>query len=93
MPTDPNGTGTVLDDIRNPMCTDDPQMADCYTQNRATLHLHGGTTPWISDGTPHQWITPADETTAYPQGVAVQNVPDMVGAGAPAGVPDCTSAD
>ena len=30
----------------------------CYTQNRATLHLHGGATPWISDGTPHQWITP-----------------------------------
>ncbi len=92
MATDPNGTGTVLDDIRNPMCTVAPQMPDCYTQNRATLHLHGGTTPWISDGTPHQWITPADETTRYPQGVAVQNVPDMVGASAPAGVPDCTAA-
>ncbi len=48
-----------------------------YTQNRATLHLHGGVTPWISDGTPHQWITPAAETTAYPKGVSVQNVPDM----------------
>ena len=48
-----------------------------YTQNRATLHLHGGITPWISDGTPHQWITPANETTAYPKGVSVQNVPDM----------------
>ena len=49
----------------------------CYTENRATLHLHGGITPWISDGTPHQWITPADETTPYPEGVSVQNVPDM----------------
>ena len=39
-----------------------------YTQNRATLHLHGGITPWISDGTPHQWITPAGETTSYPEG-------------------------
>jgi FtsP/CotA-like multicopper oxidase with cupredoxin domain len=48
-----------------------------YTQNRATLHLHGGFTPWISDGTPYQWITPAGETTAYPKGVSVQNVPDM----------------
>jgi FtsP/CotA-like multicopper oxidase with cupredoxin domain len=48
-----------------------------YTQNRATLHLHGGTTPWISDGTPHQWITPANENTPYPKGVSVQNVPDM----------------
>ncbi len=48
-----------------------------YTQNRATLHLHGGNTPWISDGTQHQWITPAGEKTPYPQGVSVQNVPDM----------------
>lgn len=48
-----------------------------YTQNRATLHLHGGNTPWISDGTQHQWITPADENTPYPKGVSVRNVPDM----------------
>ena len=48
-----------------------------YTQNRASVHLHGGKTVWISDGTPHQWITPAGETTPYPKGVSVQNVPDM----------------
>jgi FtsP/CotA-like multicopper oxidase with cupredoxin domain len=48
-----------------------------YTQNRATLHLHGGVTPWISDGTPHQWTTPAGENTPYPEGVSVYNVPDM----------------
>ena len=48
-----------------------------FSQNRATLHLHGGRTPWISDGTPHQWITPVGETTTYPKGVSVQNVPDM----------------
>ncbi|MGE5506993.1 MAG: hypothetical protein ACM3RP_00665 [Chitinophagales bacterium] len=48
-----------------------------YTQNRATLHLHGGNTPWISDGTQHQWITPAGENTPYPKGVSVRNVPDM----------------
>ena len=51
--------------------------ADCYTQNRATIHLHGGVTPWISDGTPHQWITPASQTTPYPEGVSVVDVPDM----------------
>ncbi len=61
------------------------QGPDCFKDNRATLHLHGGITPWISDGTPHQWITPADENTPYPQGVSVANVPDMVG---PDGVPD-----
>jgi len=50
---------------------------ETYTQNRATLHLHGGFTPWISDGTPHQWITPAGENTSYPTGVSVRDVPDM----------------
>ncbi len=55
-----------------------PNMTtELYKENRATLHLHGGVTPWISDGTPHQWTTPANETTSYPEGVSVQNVPDM----------------
>jgi FtsP/CotA-like multicopper oxidase with cupredoxin domain len=54
-----------------------PDGMSKYTQNRATLHLHGGITPWISDGTPHQWITPAGEDTPYPKGVSVRNVPDM----------------
>ena len=48
-----------------------------YSQNRAGMHLHGGLTPWISDGTPDQWTTPAGENTAYPKGVSVQYVPDM----------------
>jgi FtsP/CotA-like multicopper oxidase with cupredoxin domain len=54
-----------------------------FTQNRAELHLHGGRTPWISDGTPHQWITPAADTGTgnpaefYPKGVSVAYVPDM----------------
>jgi len=54
-----------------------PIMGEYYTQNRATLHLHGGRSPWISDGTPHQWITPAGEDTVYPEGVSVVDVPDM----------------
>ena len=45
-----------------------PATRRCYTQNRATIHLHGGVTPWISDGTTHQWITPAGESTPYPDG-------------------------
>jgi PKD repeat protein/FtsP/CotA-like multicopper oxidase with cupredoxin domain len=56
-----------------------------YSQNRATLHLHGGNTPWISDGTPHQWTTPAGENTAYPEGVSVYNVPDMDSGNEPPG--------
>ncbi len=50
-----------------------------YTQNRATIHLHGNNTVWISDGNVHQWISPAGETTAYPSGVSARNVPDMGG--------------
>src|SRR5574338_994582 len=88
----PMDEGTVTDEIRNPICTDDPQDAMCFKQNRATLHLHGGVTPWISDGTPHQWITPAGENTMWPKGVAVQEVPDMVGAEAASkGIPDCSA--
>ncbi|HEX5826160.1 MAG TPA: choice-of-anchor D domain-containing protein [Candidatus Limnocylindrales bacterium] len=74
----PMDEGTVTDGVRNPMCTDAKSMDDmCFTKNRATLHLHGGITPWISDGTPHQWITPAGEGAAWPEGVSVGNVPDM----------------
>ncbi|MEX8504767.1 hypothetical protein [Leptothrix ochracea] len=32
-----------------------------YSQNRVSIHLHGGDTPWISDGTAHQWFTPLGE--------------------------------
>jgi FtsP/CotA-like multicopper oxidase with cupredoxin domain len=54
-----------------------PGGAGKFTQNRGTIHLHGNNTVWISDGNVHQWITPANETTSYPKGVSVRNVPDM----------------
>ncbi len=53
-----------------------------YSPNRATLHLHGGDTPWISDGTPHQWTCPAGETTNFAKGVSARDVPDMPATGA-----------
>ncbi len=85
--------GTVLDGVRNPECSEYPKNLDlCFQDPRATLHLHGGITPWISDGTPHQWITPAGENTPWPQGVSVGSVPDMVSPELQAaGVPDCTA--
>jgi FtsP/CotA-like multicopper oxidase with cupredoxin domain len=68
-----------------------PDGMHSYTQNRADLHLHGGFTPWISDGTAHQWITPPLEAGPFFRkqenpyynfkGVSFQNVPDMVGTG------------
>ena len=62
-----------------------PVANNSYTQNRAEIHLHGGDSPWISDGTPHQWIAPAGEDTPYKQGVSFQNVPDMPDPGAGSG--------
>lgn len=91
-PYDPRPTtgGTVMDEVRNPMCSEYPKNdLLCFKDNRATLHLHGGISPWISDGTPHQWITPANENTPWPQGVSVQPVPDMARPGL--GVPDCSA--
>lgn len=76
---DPTDAGTVLDEVRNPACSQYPKSDMCFSDNRATLHLHGGITPWISDGTPHQWITPASESTDWPEGVSVSEVPDMGG--------------
>jgi FtsP/CotA-like multicopper oxidase with cupredoxin domain len=69
-------------DPQNPMCSGlgkDALVAQglCFADNRAIVHLHGGISPWISDGTPHQWITPAGENTPYPEGVSVRPVPDM----------------
>ena len=63
---DPGGPATTLGEV-----------VEMHTENRATVHLHGTNSVWISDGTPHQWITPAGETTNYPQGVSVYPVPDM----------------
>jgi FtsP/CotA-like multicopper oxidase with cupredoxin domain len=62
-----------------------PMISGNFSQNRATLHLHGGATPWISDGTPHQWTTPANESTPYPKGVSVAYVPDMDNGSEPQG--------
>jgi FtsP/CotA-like multicopper oxidase with cupredoxin domain len=66
-----------MDAYGNP-CDNTAPGATCasYTQNRATIHLHGGLPPWISDGTAHQWITPAGEFP-YVRGASQQNVPDM----------------
>jgi FtsP/CotA-like multicopper oxidase with cupredoxin domain len=53
-----------------------------YSQNRGGIHLHGGNTPWISDGTPHQWTVPASEMTSLSKGISTQDVPDMPATGA-----------
>jgi len=57
------------------------QACALYPQTRSAIHLHGGRTPWISDGTPHQWILPLgdynDPTNPYKKGVSLFNVPDM----------------
>jgi len=48
-----------------------------YPQNRASLHLHGGLTPWISGGSQYQWVAPSGEHSPYGAGPRLTNVPDM----------------
>jgi FtsP/CotA-like multicopper oxidase with cupredoxin domain len=72
-----------------------------YLQTRATLHLHGGATPWISDGTPHQWTVPAGDWQTpikaptdpaadnLNRGVSTRSVPDMWFDGSGALIPSC----
>jgi len=60
-----------------------PATPKYASTKRANLHLHGGDTPWISDGTPHTWTTPLNDTTTgtgpgYQKGLSFQNVPDMI---------------
>jgi len=70
IPTDLTSLGAGLGTARG---------ASPYLQNRATVHMHGGNTPWISDGTPHQWTIPASDwgNTIYQRGDSVAFVPDM----------------
>ncbi len=71
-----------------------PDGVTPYSQNRAVMHLVGGGLPWISAGTPHQWIAPAGETNPGvdpvsgqhgavldARGVSNHNVPDMADPG------------
>jgi FtsP/CotA-like multicopper oxidase with cupredoxin domain len=46
------------------------------TQNRTALHMHGGNTPWISDGTPRQTVKPKGEL-GINKGESTRDVPDM----------------
>jgi len=80
LPTDTSIMGAgmgPLDSAGNPCDPMTGAPCEMFSQNRATIHLHGGLPPWISDGTAHQWITPAGEPTKYPVGASKQNVPDM----------------
>jgi spore coat protein A len=40
------------------MPIDNSIMGADGAKNRASVHLHGGFVPWISDGTPHAWWAP-----------------------------------
>ena len=80
--TGPKGNLTVPVDVT--------YMGANETFNRSAMHLHGGNTPYISDGTPRQWVKPKGDATGtvpadgtnvkgakYNKGVSAANVPDM----------------
>jgi spore coat protein A, manganese oxidase len=53
-------------------------MVGDLPHNRIVTHLHGGLTPWFSDGTPFQWYTPTGQ-----HGPSFMNIP---GYAVPAGM-------
>jgi FtsP/CotA-like multicopper oxidase with cupredoxin domain len=59
-----------------PFPVDHTYMGANDTDNRTAMHLHGGNTPWISDGTPRQWIKPDGEVGSA-RGESARDVPDM----------------
>jgi FtsP/CotA-like multicopper oxidase with cupredoxin domain len=68
------GGGPVLKGDGTPQ-TDQLGRPIKMAQNRASIHWHGGDSPWISDGTPHQWFTPAGDIS-YTIGDALHPVKD-----------------
>jgi FtsP/CotA-like multicopper oxidase with cupredoxin domain len=60
---------------------DAPTAGQKYAQNRAAFHLHGGDSPWISDGTPHQWISAVGDPTPFKRGDRLFNAPDRADPG------------
>lgn len=54
-----------------------PGAENKYPQNRVAIHLHGGDSPWISDGTPHQWFGAVGDANLNKKGDRLTNVPDM----------------
>ena len=72
-----------------------PDNTTTYGENRAGMHLVGGQAPWVSAGSPHQWIAPAGDaayTTSVNanglgqygmgKGASAQTLPDMTDPGA-----------
>ncbi len=85
LPVDQTYFGAGSIDYNGPTNTAAAPMHMASTK-RSNIHLHGGDTPWISDGTPHQWVVPAADSNAtlgpgYSKGLSFQNVPDMVTGG------------
>ncbi|MEI8170071.1 MAG: multicopper oxidase domain-containing protein [Rhodoferax sp.] len=58
-----------------------PTAGEPFPQNRVAIHMHGGDSPWISDGTPHQWFTAAGDASPFKRGANQVNVPDMADPG------------
>ena len=77
LPTNEAGLLKIPCDTTVMGCGLGPDGVSAYTQNRALLHLHGGVTPWISDGSPHQWVVPDGDRTPLKVGALHSNVPDM----------------
>jgi spore coat protein A len=71
-----SAAGNILPIDPGLMASETSSVGD-LPQNRIATHLHGGLTPWFSDGTPFQWYAPDGS-----RGTSFMNVP---GTAPPAG--------
>ena len=55
-------TGTFSRSTPPIMAGPNGHMVGDLPVNRIVTHLHGGLTPWFSDGTPFQWYTRTGST-------------------------------
>ena len=68
----PLGNGVANRNGDLPLPVDATLPGGALPQNRIDIHMHGGFTPWISDGTPHQWTMPVgDDRYSYLSDIAV----------------------
>src|ERR1019366_6911243 len=73
--TDAYGNGVASRDGDLFIPVDATLPGGALPQNRAEIHLHGGLTPWISVGTPHQWTLPVgDPRNGYISDIAITAV-------------------
>ena len=74
---DPVDEGSVLDEVRNPVCDQSPKPADCYKDNRAASTCTAASARGSATARRTSGSRLPTRTRQWPQGDDVRVVPDM----------------